>query len=320
MSAADLHVVLGSGPAGSTLMHELAGRGHRVRLVTRHADTSVPEGVEHATADLGDAEQAARAAQGASVLYHCVNVAYHLQVELMPGIGEAILTAAERSGARLVVLDTLYPYGEADGEHITEETPWAATTSKGKLRAALDAGYMRAHEAGRARVVAGRAADFYGPGVLNSALGGATFPAALTGGEVLTFGDTRLPHSYSYIRDVARGLATLGEHPEGDGRIWHLPTAPARSTDAVLELVAQAVGKPLETHNLQRAEPYGPFDKTFMDGYAEMMYQYFIPQNMVSTAFERAFGVQPTPLEEGVPATVAWYREFLEQRARGHAP
>ncbi len=313
----DLHVVLGSGPAGSTLVDELVSRGHRVRSVDRSGTGTLPAGVERVTADLSDVEAAVEATRGASVIYHCVNVAYHLQVKLMPGIGEAILSAAERGGARLVVLDTLYPYGEADGDHITEQTPWAATTSKGKLRAQLDAAYLKAHQDGRARVATGRAADFYGPGVLHSAFGGGVFPQALMNDEVLTFGDTRLPHSYSYIHDVARGLATLGERPEGDGRIWHLPTVPARSTDAVLDLVAQAVGHQLKTHNLQHATPYGPFDKTFMDGYEEMFYQYRIPQNMVSAAFERQFGVTPTPLEEGIPATVAWYRDWLAQRSSG---
>lgn len=314
MPTADLHVVLGSGPAGTTLTRELVARGHRVRLVDRRADTHAPAGAELVSADLSDADAATAATLGAAVIYHCVNVAYHLQPALMPGIAEAILTAAERNGTRLVVLDTLYPYGEADGDHITEQTPWAATTVKGRLRADLDRHYLEAHRQGRVRVVAGRSADFYGPGVLNSTLGGAVFPAALTGGEVLTLGDTSLPHSYTYIRDVARGLATLGERPEGDGRIWHLPTVPARSTNEVLALVAGAVGQPgqpLRTQNLQQAVAYGPFDQTFMDGYAEMMYQHHIPQNMVSDEFERTFGVHPTPLEEGIPQTVAWYREFL---------
>lgn len=83
-------------------------------------------------------------------------------------------------------------------------------------------------------MAAGRSPDFYGPDVVNSALGGATFPAALTGQPVLTLGDADLPHSYNYIRDVDRGLVALGGSPAGDGRIWHLPTAPARSTREVL--------------------------------------------------------------------------------------
>ncbi len=307
----ELHVVLGTGPAGLTLTDELARRGHRVRSVDRRGETQLPEGVEPVTADLADAGQAAEAAGGATVLYHCVNVPYHLQVELMPGIGEAILGAARAADARLVVLDTLYPYGAADGERITEATPWAATSRKGRLRAALDERYLQANRDGEVRVVAGRSADFYGPGVLNSTLAGATFPAALHGDEVLTLGDIDLPHSYTYIRDVARGLATLGERPEGDGRIWHLPTVPARSTREVLGLVAEAVGRPLATHNLDHAQAYGPFGETFMTEYAEMFYQHTTPQNMVSAAFEAQFDVHPTPLRDGIAATVAWYRELL---------
>lgn len=136
--------------------------------------------------------------------------------------------------------------------------------------------------------------------------------SVLTGGEVFTFGDTSLPHSYSYIGDVAAGLATLGENENGDVRIWHLPTVPAVSTAHVLGIVAELVGKPLDVHNLQRAEPAGPFDKTFMDGYEEMFYQYRVPQNMVSDAFEKHFGTRPTPLRDGLLATVAWYRGWLD--------
>lgn len=117
-------------------------------------------------------------------MYHCVNVGYHLQVDVMPRIQEAVLAAAEAVGARLVVLDTLYPYGETHGAVMTEDSPWNTTTRKGRMRAELDARYLAAHAEGRLRVVLGRSADFVGPGVLNSTLGGAVFPAALTGGAV----------------------------------------------------------------------------------------------------------------------------------------
>lgn len=307
----DLHVVLGSGPAGSTVAAELAARGHRVTLVDRNGKGASPAGVVRAVADATDVEQLTAATVGATAIYHCVNVAYHLQLDVMPHVTTAVLAAAAANNARLVVLDTLYPYGEADGEHITEDTPWSATTTKGLLRAELDRRYLDAHRAGSAQVVAGRAADFYGPGVLNSALGGGVFPGALTGGEVYTFGDTTLPHSYSYIEDVAAALATLGEQPAGDGRIWHLPTAPARSTADVLKVIAELTGKPVLEHNLQHAEPAGPFDKTFMDGYEEMFYQYRIAQNLVSTPFQEQFGMQPTALDQGLAATVDWYREML---------
>ncbi|WP_372346288.1 NAD-dependent epimerase/dehydratase family protein [Streptomyces sp. KL116D] len=310
-STAPLHTVLGSGPAGTALAEELARRGHPVRLVDRKGEGAAPAGVERYAADVGTGEGARAAVAGAAVVYHCVNVAYHLQVEVMPRIQEAVLGAVEESGARLVVLDTLYPYGETGGAVMTEDSPWNATTRKGRMRADLDERYLAAHRAGRARVVLARSADFFGPTVLNSTLGGAVFPAALTGGEVPAFGDIDLPHSYTYIGDVAAGLATLGERADGDGRVWHLPTAPAATTREVLRMVEERAGRPLRLTAVPEARPFGPFDEQFMAEYAEMFYQHTEPQIMDSTAFERHFGAVPTPLPEALDATVAWYGALL---------
>ncbi|MBD0422787.1 NAD-dependent epimerase/dehydratase family protein [Streptomyces sp. TRM S81-3] len=305
------HTVLGAGPAGTALAGELVRRGHPVRLVDRKGDGPAPAGVERFAADVSTREGALAAVGGAAVVYHCVNVGYHLQVEVMPRVQEAVLAAVEASGARLVVLDTLYPYGETGGAVMTEDSPWQATSRKGRMRAELDERYLAAHRAGRARVVLGRSADFVGPGVLNSSLGAAVFPGALTGGEVLALGDIDLPHSHTDIRDVAAGLATLGERPEGDGRVWHLPTAPAVSTREIHTMIEKCVGRPLNVVVLEEARPFGPFDDLFMAEYAEMFYQHTEPQIMDSSACQRAFGVAPTPLADTVEATVAWYAERL---------
>lgn len=316
MSAAprDLHAVLGSGPAGTALARELAHRGHAVRLVDRTADGPRVDGVERHAADVSTADGARGAIAGAAVVYHCVNVGYHLQVEVMPRIQEAVLGAVADCGARLVVLDTLYPYGETGGTVMTEDTPWKATSRKGRMRAELDERYLAAHREGRARVALGRSADFVGPGVLNSTLGAAVFPGALTGGQVLAMGNIDLPHSYTYIGDVAAGLATVGEHPEADGRVWHLPTAPAVSTREIHIMIEQRVARPLNVMVLEEPRPFGPFDERFMAEYAEMFYQHTEPQIMDSSAFESAFGVAHTPLGKTLDATVAWYGEWPASR------
>ncbi|MYY06996.1 MULTISPECIES: NAD-dependent epimerase/dehydratase family protein [unclassified Streptomyces] len=310
-AARDLHVVLGAGPAGTALAAELIRRGHQVRLVDRSGGGDAPAGVQRFAADVSTTEGARAALDGAAVAYHCVNVGYHLQVEVMPRIQRAVLAAAEAAGARLVVLDTLYPYGETHGAVMTEDTPWNATTRKGRMRAELDTGYLAAHEAGRLRVVLGRSADFVGPGVLNSTLGGAVFPAALTGGEVPALGDIDLPHSYTYIGDVAAGLATLGGNPDGDGRVWHLPTAPALTTRRILDLVAERVGRPLNLTVVAEPRPFGPFDEVFMAEYAEMFYQHTEAQIVDSSAIEKAYGLAPNPMPATLDATLAWYGELL---------
>lgn len=307
----DLQVVLGAGPAGTTLARELVGRGHPVRLVDRAGSGPAIEGVERFAADVATADGARAAVEGAAVVYHCVNVGYHLQVDFMPRIQEAVLAAAEAVGARLVVLDTLYPYGETHGAVMTEDSPWNATTRKGRMRAELDARYLAAHSEGRLRVVLGRSADFVGPGVLNSTLGGAVFPAAPTGGAVPALGDIDLPHSYTYIGDVAAGLATLGAHPDSDGRVWHLPTAPALSTRQILTMIEQRTGRPLDITVVDEPRPFGPFDEVFMTEYAEMFYQHTEPQIVDSSAIEKAYGLTPNPLPATLDETLAWYEQLL---------
>ena len=210
-------VVLGAGPAGTALALHLVDRGHQVRIVSRSGGGPVHEHIERLAADVGNLEAAVAATAGAETIYHAVNVPYHEQAALLPHLATMILAAARTNDARLVVLDTQYPYGEANGEHLTEDAPWAATSRKGRLRAALDARYLDAHAQGEVRVALGRAADFYGPGVLNSTLGGTFFPQALSGQPVLGLGDITLPHSYTFITDVARGLATLGASDRGKG-------------------------------------------------------------------------------------------------------
>ncbi|MEV4198759.1 NAD-dependent epimerase/dehydratase family protein [Micromonospora globbae] len=309
----ELHVVLGTGPAGTTLTEHLIDLGHRVRTVSRTGEPVVP-GATAVAADLTDPAQATAAVAGARVVYHCANVAYAQQVEVMPRIQRAVLAGAAAAGARLVVLDTLYPYGPTGGAVMTEQTPWRAVSRKGRMRADLDAAYLAAHRDGLLPVVMGRSADFFGPRVFNSSLGGAVFPAALAGGTVLALGDIDLPHSYSYLPDVAAGLARLGADPAADGRVWHLPTAPARSTREVHRLIAQEVGHPLTVEVLDAPRPWGPFDESFMREYAELFYQYEEAQVMDSSAYEAHFGVRPTPLPEAVAATVDWFRAALATR------
>lgn len=313
MPTTPLHVVLGAGPAGTTTVAELRRRGLRTRHVSRAPFTADDPAVETVAADISDPQAAIAATAGASVIYHAVNVPYHRQVTEMPVIADAIIGAAAHHDATLVVLDTLYPYGTADGDHITEATRWAATTRKGRMRAELDRRYLGEHEQGRIRVALGRSADFFGPGVWSSTLGAGFFPQALTGEPVIGFGDLDLPHSYSYVPDVAAGLVTLGTEGRALGRVWHLPTTPAVSTTEIHRRVATMLGRALEPLVLDEPRPIAGFDEQFMAEYAEMFYQHQIPQNMVSTAFESTFGVAPTPLHEALSTTLAWFARTVAQ-------
>lgn len=306
----ELHVIFGTGPVGLTLADELLARGRRVRLVNRSGKGKPAPGAELVKGDALRSDAVRDLTQGAAVVYHAANVAYQDQVEVMPSMQQSILAGVAASGAKLVVMDTLYMYGKTQGRVMTESTPFAATTRKGRMRAQLAEEYLRADRAGRVRVTLARAADFYGPRVLNSALGDRVFPQALAGKRVQLMGDIDLPHSFSYIGDVARSLAVLGENEAAFGRAWHVPvTPPAMSQRDIINVIGQVLGKPVRVFAFPKLaiRAFGLFDP-FMREFVEMFYQYQEPQIVDASAIDHAFGVKATPVEEAIRNTVQWYR------------
>ena len=133
------HVVFGTGQVGRVLAAVLAGQGLSVRVVSRHRPPELADGIDWREADATDLDAAADAAKGASVVYQCVNAPYTQWPELFPPLQRGVLTAAERAGALLVALENLYGYGPTGGRPMTEDLPLAATTVKGRTRAAMTA-------------------------------------------------------------------------------------------------------------------------------------------------------------------------------------
>lgn len=304
-----LQVVFGTGPAGRALAERLLAEGKRVRAVNRSGVAALPAGAEVVAGDLLDAAEVRRLCAGAAAVYHCANVHYAEQTRVMPAFQAAVIDGAARAGAKLIVLDTLYVYGHTRGLPMSEDMPFAPTSRKGRMRAQLAQTYLQAHAAGTVRVALGRAADFFGPGVRNSALGDRVFPAALAGGRLQLLGDLDLPRSYGYIGDVARGLATLGERDEALGQGWLLPVAPPVTQRALARLISEQLGLPLRTLAMPKLaiQAFGLAD-SFMREFVEMFYQYTESQIVDSRRFEQAFGWGATPLAAALAATIDWYR------------
>ena len=170
----------------------------------------------------------------------------HQWPERFPPLQRGVLAAAERTGALLVSLENLYGYGPTGGRPMTEDMPLAATGVKGRARAAMTAELLAAAAAGRVRIAIGRASDFFGPGVTaGSTLGERVFGNALAGRRADFIGNPGLPHTYSYVPDIAAGLATLGTDARAVGQVWHLPGPATGTTRALLDLVAGQVGHPV---------------------------------------------------------------------------
>ena len=305
-----LHVVFGAGQVGRALAAHLAGLGLAVRVVSRHRPTALPGGADWRAADAADAEAAADAAKGASVIYQCLNAPYTQWPERFPPLQRGVLAAAERTGALLVSLENLYGYGPTGGRPMTEDLPLAATTVKGRTRAAMTAELLAAAAAGRARIAIGRASDFFGPGVTEgSTLGERVFGNALAGRRADFIGNPDLPHTYSYVPDIAAGLSTLGTDARAAGQVWHLPGPQTVTTRALLEVVAAEVGHPVAVRSLSKlaVRALGLINPTIR-ALAETAYQFDQPFVLDTTKYEAAFGPAGTPLPAAIAATITWYR------------
>src|ERR1700756_504909 len=310
MSDDRLHVVFGFGQVGSALTARLAGLGLPVRVVSRTRPSELVDGVEWRAADATDPDAATDAASDASVMYQCLNAPYADWPERFPPLQRGVLAAAERTGALLVSLENIYGYGPTAGKPMTEDLPLAATTVKGRTRAAMTQELLDAADAGRVRIAIGRASDFFGAGVTESSLGERVFANAVAGKRADFVGNPNLPHTYSYIPDIAAGLATLGTDERAVGGVWHLPGPETVTTRELLGLVAADVGHPVGVRVLPKlaVRALGLFNPTIRE-LVELSYEFEQPFVLDTSKYESTFGTAATPLKVAVSATVNWYRD-----------
>jgi nucleoside-diphosphate-sugar epimerase len=305
-----LRVVFGAtGAIGSAVVTELLRAGRNVRAVSHGGQA--PDGAQGVAADASDRAQAARAADGAAVIFHCASPPYTKWPELFPALTGSILGAAESGGGKLVFADNLYAYGPVDGP-VREDLPAAARGRKGRTRAGMAAQLLRAHRDGRARVVIGRASDYYGPRGTGSTAGQTVFGRILAGKKPQWTGLLDQPHTFHFLPDIARGLLVLADRREADGQVWHLPAAGPLTAQQFFDMIAKAAGQPVPVHAsiaspalLTVAGIFSPLLREMR----ETTYQFRAPFVIDASKFEAALGrLEPTPHRDAVQRTVAWYR------------
>jgi nucleoside-diphosphate-sugar epimerase len=300
-----LHVVFGAGQVGSGLARRLTAAGHRVRVARRSA-AAVGDGIEVVAGDAKDPAFAVRAAEGAAVVYHCMNPSKYddrtWEAEF-PAMGEALIAAAVASGARLVVLDNLYGFGPVDGPR-TEATPLAASGAKGRVRTAWDERLRQAAREQGLRFAVGRAGDFFGPGADANSLMSAKSLSGW-GGPWLP-GDPEAPHAFGFVPDVVAGLMALGTAEDDvEGRFFQFPAHTVASAELVRRIAA-ARGTTARWHVLT------PFKREVL-GYAipvlhelrETWYQWDRPFLVDDAPFRARFPGVGATLDEAVRACAA---------------
>lgn len=316
MNPSDLHVVLGAtGGIGRAVVHELARQGRHVRAVHRGPGPDLPSGVEALAADVSTPDGARAACAGAAVVHHCAQPAYHRWAQDFPALNEAVLDGAAAAGAKLVLADNLYAYAPPTGP-LTEDSPQRPTSRKGAVRLRLAEQLLDAHRRGVLRVTIGRASDYYGPGTTASSAGEPVFGAVLAGRTVRWPGRVDVPHALHHLPDIARALVTLADHDAADGRAWILPAAPALTPQEFVARIAATTGRPAPISPTPRAvlRLVGLFDRAAGE-LPDIWYQYDRAWTVDDGQFQRAFGPQPpTDWDEGIAATVDWYRRRVPAR------
>jgi len=321
----ELHIVFGSGPLGRSVVEELVRRGKTVRVICRSGVMAeAPQGAEIVAGDLYDPATVRELTQGAAVAYQCAQPHYWEWPQKFPPLQAAIIEGLKGTGTKLVIGENTYMYGDANRTNghvnaipLTEDLPYAATTRKGKVRAALSEAALAAHRAGKVRVAMGRGSDFFGPWALDSAFGDRVFYPALVGKAASFGGKLDLPHTATYIGDFGRALVVLGERDEALGQAWHVPSARPQITQRQFaELIYRETGQPVKASGVSKSMM--ALAGLFIPGAresVEMMYEFEKPFVVDSSKFERAFGVVATSIEESIKATVAWYRAHSAAKA-----
>ncbi len=308
------HLVVGAGPIGSAVVRRVAAAGDRVRVVTRSGSGPDLPGVERVAADASDAARLGELATGADVVYNCVNPQYHRWATDWPPIADALLRAAEGSGAVLVTTSNLYGYGEVDAP-MTEQTPLAASGTKARVRIRMWEDALAAHRSGRIRATEARGADYVGPGA-ESHLGERTVPKLLAGRTVQVLGSPDTRHSWTYTEDMAATLVAIGADERAWGRAWHVPSALECTQREALARLAALAGVPMPRVTtvpgiLLRA--LGLVNPVIRE-LPEVAYQLERPFVMDSSAAQRELGLVPTPADDVLRAILDDFRS-PERRA-----
>jgi nucleoside-diphosphate-sugar epimerase len=303
--------VIGYGAVGRTTASTLAKRGDAVRIVQRKAPKELPDRCTFQAADSTDCDATIQACAGVDTVVCCLGFPYDsaLWRRVWPQTIANLIDGCSLSGARLVFADNLYMYGPQTSP-LTENMPLTTYGRKPSLRAKITELWKSAHDAGRVRAVAVRAADFYGPDVATSVISAFGVARFLAGKPAFIPYNPDHPHDFAYVPDFARALVTLVDAPDDAyGQAWHVPNAPTRTLREVLAMAASLIGVPPRVIVLPAALApiVGLFSKEVGE-IGEMRFQWDRPYIVDSKKFAGRFWKDATPFEIGLGETISFYR------------
>jgi nucleoside-diphosphate-sugar epimerase len=246
---------------------------------------------------------------GASHVYLCLGLPYAATVweRDWPAVMTSVLDACEAAGARLIFLDNTYMYGPPPlASPFGEDHPQQPVSRKGNARKRTADLALAAHREGRVRVVIGRAADFYGPGALNSPFYIRFLQNILAGKAPQTLMPEGPRHTWALTSDLGRALVRLAADDAAYGEAWHLPAGPAVTVADMADLFRRETGRDFRVSFIPPviARLLGLFNPAVRE-VNEMSYQFRTDYVIDWSRFRVRYpDVAATPYDAGVRAMV----------------
>jgi nucleoside-diphosphate-sugar epimerase len=298
-----MQTILGAnGVIGRELANALAQSNTPVRQVSRNP-RKVNAADEVMAADLLDAAATARAVTGSDVAYLVAGLQYRTEVwrDQWPRVMRNVIDACKRHRVKLVFFDNVYAYGRVDGA-MTEDTPFNPVSRKGEVRAAIATTLLSEMRSGALQAMIVRAADFYGPGAVQSLTDAVVIKRIKTGKAPQWVGNPKAAHTFTFTPDAGRALAVLARTPSAWGQTWHAPTSKEpMSGEGFAQLACEVAGRPFKLQVAPRwmLRLLGLLNSDLRES-QEMMYQFEHDYRFDSSKIEAALGLIPTPYREGI--------------------
>ncbi len=301
-----LIVVLGFGAVGRATTLALLARGDSVCVAQRSRPADLPAPAAFRACDMMDAVSVRQAIEGASQVVMAVGFPYDAKVwrDAWPRAMTNLVEACAETKARVVFVDNLYMLGP-QSEPRREDMPLTAKGAKPAILSQVTRIWQAAATAGRIRLAALRATDFYGPGVPVSHVGSSGLGALAQGKPAFLVAPPDTPHDFAYVPDIARAVITLLDAPDDAyGQVWNMPCAPTLTPRQILRLGADALGIKLRVFAIPLSLlPLLGLVMPFLREVADVGFTWDRPYRVDATKFTRRFWSDVTPFEVGVPAT-----------------
>jgi nucleoside-diphosphate-sugar epimerase len=308
-------LVLGiTGAIGRAVAEALARRGWAIRALIRRPHEARPAfafPVEWRAGDALDAASVRSAADGVAIIVHGVNPPGYRRwrADGLPMLAHTI-AAAKASGAAIVFPANVYVFSKASAPRLAEDAPRRPETRKGQVRLEMEMMLEQAAGTSGVRVIALRAGDFFGPGVISSWFAQGMAKGGAAARVIRTLAPPGIAHAWAYVPDLAEAFALLiDRRAELDAfTLAHFAGHTDLTGRDLAEAAHRAIGrtelpiKPYPWFTLWLAAPFSPFVREAL----EMLWLWRTSLTLDNTTLRSLIGEEPhTPLDDAVKAALA---------------